>query len=63
MKKITIGDLLKRNPSVYKLTNMAIKRALELSKELSQTGTGKHQRPITVALNEILEGKISYKSK
>ena len=61
MKKITMGDFLKMNPSVYKLTNAAIKRVLELSRETSRTDTGKHQGLITIALNEILEGKISYK--
>ena len=61
MKKITIGGLLKMSPSVYKLTNMAIKRVLELSKQTSHADTGKHEGPITIALNEILEGKISYK--
>ena len=59
--KIMIEDLLKRSPSVYKLTNMAIKRALELDKEMPQTGAGENQGPINIALNEILEGKLSYK--
>ncbi len=63
MKEITTENLLKRNPSIYKLTNMVIKRAMELNKKISQTDTGKNQRPIAIALDEILEGKILYKGK
>ena len=58
---ITIEDLLKKNPSLYKLTNMVIKRALELNSQMQHTSTDKPQRPVTVALNEVLEGKVSCK--
>ena len=48
---------------MYKLTNMVIKRALELSSQMQHENPAQPQRPITVALNEILVGKISYKEK
>ena len=63
--KATVEDLLKKTPSIYRLTNMAIKRALELSQQAPAVaaGAGEPQMPVVRALNEILEGKISCKDK
>ena len=60
---ITIEDLLKNNPSVYKLTNLVIKRALELNSQTQAAGAAKPQHPVNAALEEVVAGKISYRCK
>jgi DNA-directed RNA polymerase omega subunit len=62
MTYIPLEDLLKKTGSIYKLTNLASKRALELNGGAQPLLKKKNFSKLsTVALKEIQEGKISYK--
>ncbi len=64
MINIGVDELMKKTNSIYKLAVLASKRAYELSQ-----GSGKlveidpDAKISTIALQEILEGKITYKEK
>ena len=63
MAQVPIEDLLKRCGSIYRLVILAAKRAKELS-EGSPPLVETHQRKATsVALEEILQGKVLYKGE
>ena len=61
MAQVPIEELLKRCGSVYRLVILAAKRAKEIS-EGSPALVETHQKKVTsVALEEILQGKVLYK--
>lgn len=63
MKK-GIDELVKTTNSIYKLAILAAKRAQELSQGSNNLiEMGPNVKPATVALQEILENKITYKVK
>lgn len=63
MAQVPIEDLLKRCGSAYKLVLLAAKRAKELA-DGSPTLVETSQRKITsLALEEILQGKVLYKEE
>ncbi|MFH1790828.1 MAG: DNA-directed RNA polymerase subunit omega [Candidatus Omnitrophota bacterium] len=62
MGEIGIDRLMKGKNSIYKLAILAARRAQEISqgaKSLVECALG--MKPTTVALKEIVEGKIDYK--
>lgn len=63
MPYVPLEKLLdKSNGSLYKLVNMAAKRALEIAEgQPSLTRLNSSSKPSTVALYEIAEGKVFYK--
>ncbi len=62
MAQVPIEELLKKCGSVYRLVILAAKRAKELA-DGSPTLVETSQRKITsVALEEILQGKVLYKA-
>ena len=61
MAQVPIEDLLKRCGSIYRLVILAAKRAKEVS-EGSPPLIENHPRKVTsIALEEILQGKVLYK--
>ena len=64
MINIGVDELMKKTNSIFKLAILASRRAYELSQ-----GSGKlieinsDAKISTIALQEILEGKITYKKK
>lgn len=64
MINIGVDELMKKTNSIYKLAILASRRAYELSQ-----GSGKlveidpNAKITTIALQEILEGRITYKEK
>jgi DNA-directed RNA polymerase subunit omega len=63
MVEIALEDLLKKTDSLYKLVNLASKRALQLNEgapPLIEEDNPQTKYP-TIALEEILMGKIVYK--
>ena len=64
MINIGVDELMKKTNSIYKLAILASRRAYELSQ-----GSGKlveaepNAKLSTIALKEILSGKITYKEK
>ena len=62
MKDIAIDTLLNATGSMYKLVVLASMRAVELSDGANNLVNAKPgARPINVALQEIVEGRITYK--
>ena len=54
-------DLLNKTNSIYKLTVLAAKRASELNAGAPKLIETRNKDSVIVALEEIAEGKISYK--
>ena len=56
-----LEDLLDKTDSIYKLTVLAARRALELNMGAPKLVETPDKNSIIVALEEIAEGKVSYK--
>jgi DNA-directed RNA polymerase subunit omega len=61
MAQVPIEELLKRCGSVYKLTILSARRAKELIEGSSPLVPALHKKVTSIALEEILEGKVLYK--
>ncbi len=62
--EIPIDELLKKTGSIYKLSIIAARRTIELAEGAARlVDAPVDAKPSSVALKEILEGKISYKEK
>lgn len=61
MLRVALEDLLDKTDSIYKLTVLAARRALELNMGVPKLIETTDKNSIVVALEEIAEGKISYK--
>ena len=61
MAQVPIEDLLKRCGSIYRLVILAAKRAKELSEGSPALVDTSHRKATSVALEEILQGKVLYK--
>ena len=62
--QIQFEELLKRTGSIYKLVNLASKRALQLNDGAPRLINDDETEKIsTIALKEILEGKVLYKPR
>jgi DNA-directed RNA polymerase subunit omega len=61
MAQVPIEDLLKRCGSIYRLVILAAKRAKELSEGSPPLIETAHRKATSVALDEILSGKVLYK--
>ena len=53
-------DLLKQIPSRYELVNVIAHRAREISSEAEATKTPLEDKPVSMAINEIAEGKLTH---
>ena len=61
MAQVPIEELLRRCGSVYKLVILAAKRAKELSNGSPPLIETSHKKATSIALEEILQGKVLYK--
>ena len=61
MAYVPIEELLKRCGSVYKLVILAAKRAKEVAEGAPPLVETAHRKVTSVALEEILQGKVLYK--
>jgi len=63
-KEIALQDLLEKESSLFKLTNMAASRAMELNAGMKKlVDADPNTKLTTIAFKEIKEGKINYKIK
>ena len=63
MKKISIEDFEGRIDSLYRLVILAAQRARQVNKPERRTLVPiKAQKPTLVALQEILDGKVTYRT-
>lgn len=63
MTYVPLEKLVEKTDSVYKLVLLAARRASELSEGAPRLVESTSKKTATVALEEIAEGKISYKMK
>lgn len=64
IQDIPIDELLKKTGSIYKLSILAARRAVELSDGAAKlVDASLDAKAGQIALKEILEGRISYKEK
>lgn len=61
MAQVPIEDLLKRCGSIYKLVILAAKRAKEIAEGSPPLVESPHRKATSIALEEILQGKVLYK--
>ena len=61
MAQVPIEDLLKQCGSVYRLVILAAKRAKEITEGAPPLVETPHRKVTSVALEEILQGKVLYK--
>lgn len=61
MAQVAIEELLRQCNSVYKLVLLAAKRAKEISEGSPALVDTAHRKVTSVALEEILEGRVLYK--
>ena len=61
MAQVAIEELLKQCNSVYKLVLLAAKRAKEVSEGSPALVDTHHRKVTSVALEEILQGRVLYK--
>ena len=62
MAQVAIEELLKRCGSVYKLVLLSAKRAKELADGSPALVESSSRKATTIALEEILQGRVLYKS-
>lgn len=64
MQAVPIDKLLDKTHSVYKLVILAAKRAIELSEGAQKlVDMPVDAKPASIAMEEIIEGKVTYKIK
>ena len=63
MIDISIEELIQKTGSVYKLVNLASRRAAELNSGATPLIQSESKKVATIALEEICEGLVSYKQK
>lgn len=64
IRNFGIDQLIDKTGSAYKLAIMTARRAIELSEGAAKlVDAPQDQKPINIALKEIIEGKVSYKTK
>ena len=51
-------DLLKKSPSRYQMVNMVAHRAREISAEAEMAGAPLDDKPVSIAIREVAEGKL-----
>ena len=55
-------DLLEKIPSRYELVNVVAHRAREIAAEAEAAGEPLDEKPVTLAINEVAEGRFDAKS-
>ncbi len=61
MSYVTRETIFKAEDSIYKVTLIAARRAIELSNGAQKLIETKSKKCSTIALEEIIQGKITYK--
>ena len=54
-----IPELLKHIDSRYLLVNVVARRARQIAEEAEETGTHLDEKPVTLAIDEVSEGRIN----
>ena len=54
-----VADMLKHVPSRYELVNVVAHRARQIATEAEMAGEPLNDKPVTLAIREVAEGKLS----
>lgn len=54
-----MNKLLKQVPSRYMLVNVVAQRARQVATEAEDAGISLEDKPVTIAIREVAEGKVS----
>ena len=54
-----MSDLLKNIPSRYMLVNVVARRARQIAQEAEENGVALEDKPVTLAIREVAEGKLT----
>ncbi len=54
-----VADLLKQIDSRYLLVNVVAKRARQIADEANELGEDLPEKPVTMAIREVAEGKLT----
>jgi DNA-directed RNA polymerase subunit omega len=53
-----MNDLLAQIPSRYQLVNVVAQRARQIAREAEEQGIALEDKPVSIAIEEIAEGKL-----
>ena len=59
MLKPAMNELLAQVPSRYRLVNVVAQRARQIASEAEEEGISLEDKPVTLALQEVAEGKYA----
>ena len=59
MLKPAMNELLEQVPSRYMLVNVVAQRARQIASEAEEEGISLEDKPVTLALQEVAEGKYA----
>ena len=54
-----MNELLEKVPSRYMLVNVVAQRARQIANEAEESGTPLEEKPVTLAIREVAEGKLT----
>lgn len=54
-----MNQLLEEIPSRYMLVNVVAQRARQIANEAEESGTPLEEKPVTLAIREVAEGKLT----
>ena len=54
-----MNKLLQQVPSRYMLVNVVAQRARQIANEAEESGTPLEEKPVTLAIREVAEGKLT----
>ncbi len=54
-----MSDLLKNIPSRYLMVNVVARRARQIAQEAEENGVALEDKPVTLAIREVAEGKLT----
>lgn len=54
-----MNQLLAEIPSRYMLVNVVAQRARQIANEAEESGTSLDEKPVTLAIREVAEGKLT----
>ena len=63
MLEVPMNQLLKQVPSRYMLVNVVAQRARQVASEAEEAGLSLDDKPVTIAIREVAEGKLDLKDE
>ena len=58
-----MNELLEKVPSRYMLVNVVAQRARQIASEAEMTGEPLDEKPVSIAIREVAEGKLDHQEE